>query len=162
MIKLLGILANFSCRHLLCGWHVQKHFISRFSSLSKTNLDLFRQISNLPFIKDASKFEEIIKDLFDSDNLSDSQLEYLKSKLERKKQWARCYTKEGFAGGICTTSRVEGLHSIQKKYLTSSSSLKTVFDSFRKLEKIQIHKFVQEYGNRCMQNIDDISSLKIF
>ena len=47
--------------------------------------------------------------------------------------------------GVCTTSRIEGLHAVIKKYLTSSCSLQKVFLCFRTLEQIEIDKFAEEY-----------------
>ena len=49
--------------------------------------------------------------------------------------------------GICTTSRVESLHNTLKDYLTSNSRLIQVFYAFKKIESIQIDKFINEYNN---------------
>jgi len=53
--------------------------------------------------------------------------------------------KSHYAGGISTTSRVEGLHAVQKKYLTSASSLQKVFRCFQNIEKLQVEKFKEEF-----------------
>lgn len=116
----------------------------------------------MPFIKDVDRFDATIDALRNSDHVTKEQLDYLDLKLEKKDKWALCYIKKAFAGGICTSSRVEGLHAVQKKYLTSSSSLKKVFESFKKLEKTQLAKFKEEFKLRSSGEVDDILSLKIF
>ena len=65
-------------------------------------------------------------------------------KLETKKLWAKCYLKFKFVGGISTTSRIEGLHAHQKRYMTSNSSLTNLFNSFRKTEEIQVNTLKDE------------------
>ena len=114
----------------------------------------------MPFIKDVDRFDATIDALRNSDHVTKEQLDYLDLKLEKKDKWALCYIKKAFAGGICTSSRVEGLHAVQKKYLTSSSSLKKVFESFKKLEKTQLAKFKEEFKLRSSGEVDDILSLK--
>jgi len=63
----------------------------------------------------------------------------------KKEKWAKCETKHTFAGGVCTTSRIEGLHGVLKKYVTSTSSLQNVLFCFREIEYTQIQKFNDEY-----------------
>ena len=99
----------------------------------------------LPFLTNETKFATILERFFESESVTSYQAEYMRKKLEKKAKWAKCFVKQEFTGGVSTTSRVEGLHAVQKKYLTSSSDLKTVFYSFRSLEKIQISKFKEEF-----------------
>ena len=65
--------------------------------------------------------------------------------LSRKERWAKCAIKLKFGAGVCTTSRVEGLHGVLKKTLTSRSGLQSVFHCFRKVETTQIDKFNNEF-----------------
>jgi len=132
--------------------------MSKFSSLSKKRSQSCSIQSVISFGKDISKFEAIFEELESSDHVSDPQFEYLKMKLAKKNQWGKCFINKSFGGGVSTTSQVEGLHSTRKKYLTSSSSLKEVFYFFRKLEKIKISKFVEEFNIKSSNNIDDIVS----
>jgi len=98
----------------------------------------------LSFITNENKFEDILEDVFDSEDVSDSQKDYLEEKMKGKELWAKCYLKYKFSGGISTTSRIEGLHAQQKKYMTSSSSLIKLSVSFRKIEQIQSTAFKDE------------------
>ena len=91
------------------------------------------------------KFQNLIDEIEESNLVTDEQFNYLEKKLERKGSWAKCYIKTKFNGGISTTSRVEGLHAVQKKFINSSSSLLDVFKCFRLIEKRQISKFENEF-----------------
>jgi len=120
---------------------------------------LFENLKNLPFISKEEKFDGIIKDALNSSKLTKHQKDYLKKKLEYKERWAKSYIKQSFAGGVCTTSRVEGLHSMLKKYLNSNSSLQNVFSCFRFVEMTQIKKFEEEYKKSL--NKDEIKEINI-
>jgi len=100
---------------------------------------------NLPFITSKEKFLSVVEELMDSEDITEKQQEYLKTKLKTKQTWAKCFLKETFVGGVSTTSRVEGLHALQRRYLTSNSNLQNLFYSFRSIEKTQLIKYEQEF-----------------
>ena len=159
----IGLSSNFKSTLLLCSWHVQRNLVSKFCYISKTNPELYKKITNLPFITNQANFEEIIDTLRSSNDIPKEQIQYLDKKLEKKINGQNVLQKKEFAGGVSTTSRVEGLHAVQKKYLTSSSTLNKVFYSFRTLEKQQIARFQEEFqGNLKTESIEGIESLKIF
>src|SRR5690349_14327712 len=80
------------------------------------------KIINLSFMMDENKFRSTLEEAVDDEEaISDKKFDYLKVKLKDKKKWAKCLLKSKFSDGVSTTSRVEGLHAIQKKFLTSSS-----------------------------------------
>ena len=164
LIIFLGVFNNFpKCRKLLCSWHIQKNLISKFSNLSQSDPELYNRILHLPFTCQETNFQETIDQIERSKYASSPQKDYLEKKLLNKEKWGKCFTKKEFAGGVSTTSRVEGLHSVQKKYLTSSSNLQKVFYSFRSLEKQQVSKFYQEYSKILTSDLaEDIASLKVF
>ena len=112
--------------------------------MKKKDSSLYNKIISLPFITNENKFEDILEDVFDSEDVSDSQKDYLEEKLKGKELWAKCYLKHKFSGGISTTSRIEGLHAQQKRYMTSNSSLTKLFVSFRKIEQVQFTAFKDE------------------
>jgi len=146
LINFLGIKTIFpKSGRLICSWHLQRHFVSRFSSLISKDKSLYDKTINLPFITRLEKFNDVIKELKKPGVLNQSQLEYLNKKLGVKETWAKCIIKKDFVGGICTTSRVESLHSILKDDLNSNSSLQDVLQAFKKIEKSQINKFQEEY-----------------
>jgi len=112
-----GILKHFSSRMLLCGWHVQRNFLSNLSGVAKKHKETYDEILDLPFVTCEKKFEEKIQKIWDSSKLSEQEEKYLREKLKTKYKWAKCYTKSSFCAGVCTTSRVEGLRSVLKKHL---------------------------------------------
>ena len=67
-------------------------------------------------------------------------------KLKSKGMWAKCILKSNFTGGISTTSRIEGLHAKQKKYMISNTSLQGIFNGFRLIEKTNVSKFKAEFS----------------
>lgn len=153
--EFLGICSIFKDpRIILCGWHIQKHFLKRFAKVKQKDSKLYNQIISLPFITCPEKFEDVVDEIFDSEDVSEKQKDYLELKLETKKLWAKCYLKFKFAGGVSTTSRIEGLHAHQKRYMTSNSSLTNLFNSFRKIEEIQVNTLKNELS-RHNNNYED-------
>ena len=143
---------NFKSNFLLCGWHIQKNMISKFSSLAKKDKSLYDKIINLPFIGSEEKFNTVLGLVEDSDDITKNEYDYLYKKLESKLQWVKCFTKENFCGGVSTTSRIEGLHGVLKKHLNSNSSLQGVFYCFRSIEKTQVQTFEEEFSRHKKQN----------
>ena len=137
----------------MCMAHSEK-FYFKISGLAKKNKELYNKILSLPFVTRKEKFEEIVEEVSECDDVSDGQYDYLELKMKTKQLWAKCYAKNAFAGGISTTSRIEGLHGVLKKRLTSGSSLVNVFQSFRSIEKTQIEKFHEEYNKGGKEKYD--------
>jgi len=110
------------------------------------------------------KFNDAIHKIKNSQHITKNQKEYLEMKLQTKELWAKCYLKSKFTGGISTTSRIEGLHAKQKKYLTSNTNLQGVFQGFRSIEKIHINRFKDEYlrhgQGTSIQNVNMLDELK--
>jgi len=130
---------------LLCGWHIQRNLISKLSALAKKDKKLYDKIINLPFVTCTNKFEEIIGEVKKSKTLSRIEFDYIQEKLKTKSKWAKSITKSQFCGGVCTTSRIEGLHGVLKRHLNANSSINKVFNCFRQLEIAQSQKHDQEF-----------------
>jgi len=145
---------------LLCSWHIQRNLISKLSGLSKKNKEIYDMILNLPFITCQDKFNEVLKEVDSSEEITKVEKDYLKTKLESKVRLAKCFTKVTFCGGVCTTSRIQGLHGVLKKYLNSNSSLLKIFNCFRQIENIQLTKFEKEY-NRKNKKFTELDSLPL-
>jgi len=126
---------------LLCGWHIQKNISSKLSHLSKKDNSLFHKILNLPFITSKQKFKKTIEEFKDSENLSQSELEYIEMKLLTKEEWAKSETKSAFAG-------IEGLHGVLKSHLNSDSRLQELFECFQDIESTLGKKKSMEYYYR--------------
>ena len=120
--------------------------MKHFSGLTKKDKSLYQKVISLPFISRQKKFDEYIKELRKSALLSKKEKDYLNSLLERRQRWAKTMIKHSFGGGISTTSRIEGLHAVLKKYLNSKSSLQNIFYCFREIEDTQIEKFSKEFN----------------
>jgi len=67
----------FGCRIINCGWHVQKNFISHFNELNKQDHDLYKKVISLPFVSDTVWFEEIVKEVENSNKLFSKEKVYL-------------------------------------------------------------------------------------
>ena len=124
---------------------MQRNFVPKFSGLNKKNKDTYDKILNLPFITCQKKFEANLKEIFESEEITESEIKYLEEKLKTKNKWAKSFVKFRFCGGVCTTSRIEGLHGVLRRHLNSNSSLQKVFNCFRQLENIQVQRHEQEY-----------------
>ena len=132
-------------KSVICGWHVQKNLISRFAKLVKKNRALYDKIISLPFITSNTKFNDAIDEINESEDINEEQKDYIEAKLANKKEWTKCLLKSNFVGGVSTTSRIEGFHAVQKRYLTSDGGLQKIFHSFRFIENTQITKFQEEF-----------------
>ena len=143
---MVGINNNFKSKRLICAWHLQRNFASKFASVSKQNQELYEKILNLPFVTMKEKFDETIKELKKPNVLNQTQLQYLDSKIQIKSQWAKCLIKEHFAVGVSTTSRIESMHHILAEKLNSNSRLSEVLSVFKEIEKSQISKFKEEFS----------------
>ena len=66
---------------------------------------------SLPFISDKEKFTRIYREIEESSDLSDKQLEYLEGRYKKRQLWAKAYLKSSYGGGISTTPRVESFHA---------------------------------------------------
>jgi len=89
---------------LLCNWHAQRNIVSKFASLSSLDKNLYQKVINIPFIRNKSKFDNLIEEVEESDDVTDDQYNYLLCKLQRKQCWAKCYIKINFTGDISITS----------------------------------------------------------
>jgi len=65
--------------------------------------------------------------ILDSTNISDDNKKYIKSLDETKEKWSLAWRKEEFIIGIQTTSRMESLHAMVKKFIRSKNSLPELF-----------------------------------
>jgi len=152
---------NFQSRVINCAWHIQRNIVKHLSGLAKKDKPLYQKALALPFISRKRKFEEYIDDLQSSSLLSTKEKNYLKELLSRKERWARSVIKSSFGGGISTSSRIEGLHVVLKRFLNSRSSLQNVFYSFREIEDAQLEMFSKEiYLRKAPDNIKDINFIK--
>lgn len=55
-------------------------------------------------------------------------------------------TKHRFVTGVCTTSRVEGLHRVLQESLNSHSRLTELFQTFKNIESLKLEKYKEEFN----------------
>ena len=58
---------------------------SKLSGLSKKDNVLFHKILNLPFVSSKEKFDRIMNEVEDSSEISESELQYINTKLLTKR-----------------------------------------------------------------------------
>ena len=80
-------------------------------------MKFFEDIITLPFNNSRHSYEEIMNKILDSTNISDDNKKYIKSLDETKEKWSLTWRKEEFIIGIQTTSRMESLHAMVKKFI---------------------------------------------
>ena len=112
--------------HILCQWHIKQSFNKNFSYLSAMNYGYLKEkIITLIWLEDQDTFsrnyEEIIKDL-EARKLHKS-INYLKDMHSIRNKWARSFLPWTFTGGVHTTSRVESVNSLIKRYVNSGSEV---------------------------------------
>ena len=86
-------------------------------------MDLYDDIIALPFQRNRQKYSETILNIVNSSLVSDDAKAYIKELEGFKERWASAYRKEDFIIGVQTTSRIESLHAIIKKFIRSKCSL---------------------------------------
>jgi len=154
----------FNVRIVLCGWHLQRNLVSHFNKVKNLDADLYQKILYLPFVMSVEKFNNTLEEIKDSQHISKKQKDYIDLKLKTKNMWAKCLLKSKFTGGVSTTSRVECLHSVQKRYFTSNTNLQQVFHGFRSIEKTQILRFNEEFSgftsDLLQKNINSLKDIK--
>ena len=151
--------------HYLCGWHVQLNIKKHIASLLKTNKDGenkkfdYLQIVNLPFEKSKKIFDQISEKIeTDGFNLSDKVSDYLKILIKHKSQWSIWYrTNNEMDLQISTSSRIEGLFSLLKRYIRSKS---TLYELFKKiLIKSSNESYLAAQEARCDPELQENNSL---
>jgi len=141
-------------KRLICAWHLQRNFASKFSSLATKNKALYDEALNLPFITHCDKFEETVTKLKSNNVLSETQLKYLEEKLIQKKHWAKSENLGTFVVGVSTTSRIESMYSILREKLNSNSRLCGVFEAFKDIEKTEVLNLMKEF-ERHKKNLNN-------
>ena len=147
--KILAIKKVFpTSKHFLCAWHIQQGFKKKICFLNKGNVsdkkELYQRIIQLPFSEYEEDFDENFKEIIESEQKKIEHKSYLQKKAKEKKNWAKCFMKNYFCCGMCTSSRIESKHRLYKRFLKSSTHLIEFFKVLRELEEIEIFQFKDE------------------
>jgi len=110
----------------------------------KEKQKLYKIIKNLPLSDYEEDYLEDFKYLMANQNISKELKDYLQERHKQKEVWVKCYFKNFFTCGTCTTSRIESKHRTYKIYLNGNSRLGEVFKTFTKLEENSILQYKNE------------------
>jgi len=132
----------------LCSWHVSNNLKKQFLYLSRRkdneSKKLYQEIVNLPYAEKEEKYLACYNAVQNNSEVSQESKEYLKKRHETRTKWVKAYMKIFFTGGTCTNSRIEGKHSIYKKFLNSDSSLSKLYKTFKVLENVEIENYHED------------------
>ena len=124
--------------HLLCQWHIGQNIKKHPPFLSNINLGaIYGGINSLIHIQDKKLFEDLCANIETSLKLKNysKSAQYFQRLSSLKKKWATCYLPDIFTAGIHTTSRVESINAVIKKYVNSGSEVIDILDSLAPFEK---------------------------
>ena len=114
---------------------------SNFSLGEKLCKEEISKLINLPFCSSSTEFEDLFKKLLSLD-LSKQTKEYYEEKYKQKEKWSIAFKKSLPCLKINTTSRIEGLNTMIKSEITSSSQL---IELFYRLLSIHEHILSKRY-----------------
>jgi hypothetical protein len=100
---------------LSCTWHVLENFKNqRFQ-----NENLRSKILALPHITQIPLYEQLKNEIESQFSvLTTSQQIYLKERFKKSKEWCCAFQRQHLTLGISTTSRVESVNSLFKRFLS--------------------------------------------
>lgn len=132
----------------VCTQHIIQNIKKRTVYLNrgkeKEKQKLYKILKNLPLSEYEEHYLEDYNDLLKSKYINQDLKDYLRNRHETRERWVKCYFKDRFSCGTCTTSRIESKHRIYKKFLNSNSRLSEVFQTFKKLEEKSILQYKDE------------------
>ena len=111
---------------------------------TKGKQEIYRDIIGLPFSEKEDDYKKHYHKILTSNLVTNEFKKYLKKRNSLKHKWVKCYMKNLFTCGTCTTSRIESKHRIYKTFLNGNSRLCEIFLTFKKLESREIDKDKQE------------------
>jgi len=170
MINILAIKKIFpESKNNLCAWHIQQGLKKRFAYLNKGNnkqkKKIYNKIIMLPLADYPGKFEEDLEFILQSEFLKVEEKKYLETKSLFKEKWVKGYMKTDFCSGMFTSSRIEAMHRVMKRFLRSSTQLTELFQVFKELEEKEIYKFkdeIQRYQKKENKKLEESELFKHF
>lgn len=109
-----------------------------------TKKKLYKLLVNLPFTEYECEYENDWEEIKNNDLISEDLRKFLEHRNQIKEKWVKCFMKQTFTCGTCTSSRIESKHRVYKKYLNGNSRLCEVFKCFKELEDKQISNYTDE------------------
>jgi len=105
---------------------------------------LYSLIINLPFADYEDDYEEDWEFIKNNQFLSEELENFLDYRHRIREKWVKCYMKQNFTCGTCTSSRIESKHRVYKNYLNGDSRLCQIFYCFKELEQKQFTSYEDE------------------
>jgi len=108
--------------------------------------EVYHQILSLPDLRKVQNFEETYTQALSSlkGKKFGKSLEYLENVYNMKEKWARACAPDKFTAGVRTTSCIESVNSVIKKYVNSNSEICDIFDFVVGFEKAVDQKVSKE------------------
>ena len=122
-------------------------------------------IVQLPLSPNSEAFQDDLRFILKSKHLSKDQKTYLEKKSKSSEKWAKCFMKNYFCSGMCTSSRVEAKHRLYKKFFNSSTQLTEFFKVIQELEQKEISSFkdeVKRFSQKETKKLNGTSLIKYF
>jgi len=138
--------------HLLCRWHILQNFAKNFSYLAGMKLTNVREkILALPYVELKEDFEQNFSDIKKvlEEKKFEKSLSYLNKMYQIKRKWVEAFLPDQFTGGVHTTSRVESLNALIKRYLSSKNEISDLIRFLKNFEE----KFVFDENILESENI---------
>jgi len=110
----------------------------------------------LPFISSKEIYERTLDEISTSEIISDQNKKYIESLHESKEKWSLAFRKEEYILGIQTTSRIESLHGIIKKFIRSKCNLNELFIRLLKLSNGR--NYIKEFEESIENEITSVLS----
>ena len=131
-------------KHLLCQWHISQNLKKLFSFLSNVNMKtVYDKVLSLIKINDPKKFDDLCEEIqkaLKSKKYTKSY-QYFERICSIKEKWASCLVPKMFTVGIHTTSRIESVNAVIKKYVNSTSEISDILDfiiAFENKQKLSL------------------------
>lgn len=105
---------------------------------------LYKLLVNLPFVEYRSDYEADWKLIQESEFVSEELSTFLEYRHQIREKWVKCFMKQYFTCGTCTSSRIESKHRVYKTYLNGNSRLCEVFQTFKELEENAVSNYADE------------------
>jgi hypothetical protein len=140
---------------------ILSHFI-HLNKGSKEEKELYSKIVKLPFEKSILKLNLSIDDILKSKLYNAELRNYIENQFNNKKKWSRAYMLEHFTCGLFTTQRVESIHGIMSKVLSSNASLQEVLEFYQNRE-FQNNSIIEEKETKILKiTSKSFDKLKLF
>jgi len=110
-------------KHIFCIWHITSKFSGWFCTILQSNYqDWCADFFKMYKLTSSEEFEHEWPLVVEKYNLVNNK--HVRGLYDIRKFWAPVYLRDYFFGGMTTTSRLESINALIKKFVSSHTSLK--------------------------------------